>query len=65
MDAHAVRDGTLGHRAKERLQQSEDFDDLMLLQELDTAGRQRGVQVCTIDEALNYIQSLESEPFLD
>src|SRR5215216_7796369 len=46
MDALAYADGTLGHRARERLRQSEDFDDLMLLRELDTAGRRRGVMVC-------------------
>src|SRR5688572_19775970 len=59
MDAHAVHDGTLGHRAKERLEESEDFEELMLLREVDAAGRERGVQVCTLDEALDYIKSLE------
>jgi hypothetical protein len=61
MDAHALREGTLGHRARLRLQQSEDFEDLQLLADLDKAGRQRGVQVCTVAEALNYLRSLESE----
>ena len=61
MDAHAYRDGSLGHRAKERLSASEDFDDLMLLEELDRAGRQRGVEVCSVDEALEYVQALEAE----
>ena len=56
MDAQAYRDGTLGHRAKERLQASEHFDDLMLLRELDTAGRRRGAVVCTVGEALGYIR---------
>lgn len=61
MDAHALADGTLGHRAKERLRASEDFDDLMLLQECDRAGRQRGVQVCTVAEAIEYVKGLEGE----
>jgi predicted HD phosphohydrolase len=61
MEAHAVRDGTLGHRAKERLAASEDFDDLMLLSELDHAGRRRGVQVCGVDEAIGFIRSLAEE----
>jgi hypothetical protein len=61
MDAHAYHDGTLGHRARQRLHESEDFDDLMLLRELDDAGRQRGVQVCTVDEALDYLRSLARE----
>ncbi|HET6248497.1 MAG TPA: HD domain-containing protein [Tepidisphaeraceae bacterium] len=64
MDAQAYRDGSLGHRAKQRLEQSEDFDDLMLLRELDSAGRQCGVEVCTIAQALDYAKSLESEPYL-
>jgi hypothetical protein len=60
MDAHAYRDGSLGHRAKERLSASDDFDDLMLLQELDRAGRRRGVEVCTVAEALAYVRSLDA-----
>ena len=62
MDAHAVYDGTIGHRARQRLMESPDFDDLMLLRELDVAGRERGVEVCTVDEALEYIRALEGEP---
>jgi len=63
MDAHAHRDGSLGHRAKLRLQESDDFEDLMLLQELDRAGRRRGVEVCTIAQALEYIRSMEEERY--
>jgi hypothetical protein len=58
MDALAYYEGTLGHRAKIRLRESEDFDDLMLLRELDTAGRKRGVVVCEISEALAVIREL-------
>ena len=61
MDAHAIRDGSIGHRTKVRLQESPDYEDLLLLGDLDRAGRQTGVQVCTIDEALEYIRSLEAE----
>jgi hypothetical protein len=61
MDAHAIRDGTVGHRTKVRLQDSPDYEDLLLLGDLDRAGRQTGVQVCTIDEALDYVRSLEDE----
>jgi hypothetical protein len=61
MDAHAIRDGTIGHRSKLRLQESPDYDDLLLLGDLDRAGRQTGVQVCTIDEALDYVRALEDE----
>ena len=58
-DAHAYRDGSLGHRARERLSASDDFDDLMLLQELDRAGRRRRVGVCTVTEALDFIRALD------
>ena len=61
MDAHAIADDRLGHRAKRRLEDSPDYEDLIVLSELDRAGRQTGVQVCTIDEALDYIRSLEGE----
>ncbi|HEY8750242.1 MAG TPA: HD domain-containing protein [Tepidisphaeraceae bacterium] len=61
MDALAYRSGELGHRAKLRLRENEDFDDLMLLRDVDTAGRRRGAIVCTIAEALAYVRSLEEE----
>ncbi len=62
MDAHGMHDGTLGHRARLRLQASEDFEELMLLPELDQAGRRKGVCVCSVNEALNYVRALEEEP---
>ena len=61
MEAQAYRDGTLGHRAKARLAEHEDFEELMLLRDLDDAGRQPGAMVCSVDEALEYIRSLEAE----
>ncbi len=61
MDALAYYEGTLGHRAKIRLRESEDFDDLMLLRELDAAGRKRGVPVCEIGEALAVIRNLSDD----
>jgi len=36
----------------------------MLLWELDKAGRRRGVRVCTVREALEYVKSLEDESYL-
>jgi hypothetical protein len=51
--------GTLGHRAKKRLQEHEDFDDLLLLRECDTKGRNPSARVGTVDEALAYIQEVE------
>lgn len=56
MDAHAYRDGTLGARARRRLEALTDFEDLLLLGRMDQAGRQRGVTVCSVDEALGWLQ---------
>ncbi len=61
MDAHAYRNGTLGARARTRLQNSEDFEDLMLLQECDRKGRIPGAIVCELAEALDYIRKLAEE----
>ena len=51
--------GTLGHRARVKLEASPDFDDLMLLRQCDTAGRVPGATVGTADEALAYLRDLE------
>ncbi len=64
MDALAYKEGSLGHRAKERLAASEHFEDLMTLRDLDSAGRRRGAGVGSIDQALAYVRELEDEPYL-
>jgi hypothetical protein len=64
MDALAYRQGTLSYKVRKRLEASADFDDLMLLRDLDTRGREPGALVGTIAEALDYIRSLESEEYL-
>ena len=61
MEAHKHRDGTLGHRARGRLAESEDFEDLMLLADLDKKGRRRGVQVCGVEEAVEFVRALAQE----
>jgi hypothetical protein len=58
MLAHKIADGTLGARARRRLEQSEHFDDLIILGECDRAGRQPGVEAPELDEALNYLREL-------
>jgi predicted nucleotidyltransferase len=60
MDAHVIAEGKLGHRAKGRLRESPDFDDLMLLQQCDAGGRRRGVQVCDVAEALAVVRELDA-----
>jgi hypothetical protein len=59
MEAHDYRVGTLGARVRRQLEASPDFDDLLLLSELDQAGRVSGAMVGTVDEALGYLKELE------
>ena len=61
MVAQEYKAGTLGHRQRIRLEASPDFEDLMLLRELDDAGREAGARVGTIDDAINYLRDLEDE----
>jgi predicted HD phosphohydrolase len=60
MLAHGLFDGTLGARARRRLQESEHFEDLKLLGECDRAGRQPGVVAPELDEALDYLRELST-----
>ena len=57
-EAGARRDGTLGVRARRRLEAHADFDDLMLLCDCDRRGREKGVQVPDFDEALAHLREL-------
>jgi hypothetical protein len=59
MHALDYRAGKLGAKLKQRLRASPDFDDLMLLRELDSAGRVSGAIVGTVDEALDFMRELE------
>ncbi len=58
MLAHAVFEGTIGARAKRRLQQSESYDELLLLGRFDEAGRVAGVEAPELDEALDFVREL-------
>jgi HD domain len=58
MHAHQVADGTIGFRAAKRLRESLDFEELMLLQKCDREGRQRGMPVMEVDEALDFLREL-------
>ncbi len=58
MLAQQLRAGTLGHRQRTRLESSPDFEDLMLLRELDDHGRVPGAIVGTVDEAIDYLREL-------
>jgi hypothetical protein len=59
MHAHAYREGKLGARLRRELEASPDFEELMLLHECDAGGRVPGADVCTLDEALDYLRELE------
>lgn len=61
MEAHAYREGTLGHRARRRLAESEHFEELLLLSELDEAGRVPGMMVPTVVEVLAELKAMEEE----
>jgi hypothetical protein len=52
-------------RLRRALAESEYYDDLVLLREVDDAGRAVGTPVGTIDEALAYLRDLEGEAYLD
>jgi hypothetical protein len=60
-EATALYEGTLGARARRRLEASEDYDDLVLLADCDRAGRQRGAQVPDVEEALEHLRDLSGE----
>jgi hypothetical protein len=59
MDAHGYRAGTLPGKLRRELEASPDFDDLLLLRQLDDAGRVPGAVVGTVDEALDFLKELE------
>lgn len=59
MDAMALREKRLPLEQRRELEKSADFEDLLLLRDLDDAGRVPGVTVCTLDEALDYLKELE------
>ncbi|MCB9941926.1 MAG: HD domain-containing protein [Planctomycetaceae bacterium] len=58
MEAHGILDQTIGARAKRRLQQSENYDELLLLSRCDRGGRLAGIEASELDEALDYLRSL-------
>jgi hypothetical protein len=59
MHAHDYRVGTLSAKLRRELESSPDFDDLMLLRQLDDEGRVSGAVVGTVDEALDFLKELE------
>jgi hypothetical protein len=58
MEAQQLLDGTLGARARRRLEASEDYENLRLLATCDRAGRARGVAAPDVEEALDFLREL-------
>jgi hypothetical protein len=56
--AQKLLDGELGSRARGRLQNSDDFEELMLLARCDRQGRTPGAAAPDLYEALDYIREL-------
>ncbi len=59
MDAHRVRSGSIGARARRRLRANENFDDLMLLSQCDIEGRKPGAEVWEVEQALDHLRDLD------
>jgi hypothetical protein len=58
MEGQELLDGTLGARARRRLEASEDFEALKLLARCDRNGRQRGADAPELDEAIEFLREL-------
>jgi hypothetical protein len=57
-DAGKLLDNSIGARARRRLHQHPDYDDLLLLARCDRKGRVSGGDAPTLDEALDHIREL-------
>ena len=60
MDAHKIHDRTIGARRRRKLTSHPWYEDLELLGECDRAGRVPGAEVEEPEEALDYIENLET-----
>lgn len=60
MEGHALREGTLGARAKRRLKASPDFEELEILSRCDADGRQQGMEVPDVEEVMDYLRELSA-----
>jgi predicted HD phosphohydrolase/predicted nucleotidyltransferase len=58
MEGQKLLDGTLGARARRRLEASEDYEELKLLVRCDRAGRACGVPTPELVEAIEYLREL-------
>ena len=59
--ATALHAGTLGHRARHRLEEHPDYDSLRLLESADRRGHVRSGEAPTLEEAIAMLRALDSE----
>ena len=59
--ARAHRDGSLGHRARRRLESHPDFEAVELLADADRRGRVRGYDAPSLEEAIAILRALEDD----
>lgn len=60
MEAQQIRDATAGARLRKRLQAHPNWPDLELLAQCDRAGRARGVETTSLEEALEILRDLNN-----
>jgi predicted HD phosphohydrolase len=60
-DARRIAGRELSTERRRELEAAEDFHELMLLQELDQAGRVPGARTSSLDDALAFLRSLEND----
>jgi len=58
MEGQDLLDGSLGVRARQRLEGSEDYEELKLLARCDRNGREPGVRTPDLVEAIEYLREL-------
>ena len=61
MDAHQIRDRSIGFRLHQRLRDHDDYETLLLLNECDRNGRVAGARVPELDDVLDDIRDLAQE----
>jgi len=59
--ARAYRDGTLGQRARRRLEAHPDFEDVLLLADADRRAHVRDCATATLDEAIAVLRGLATD----
>lgn len=59
--ARQLHEGCLGARARKRLESSDDFEDLLILEEADRKGRVRGYESPSLEECVAKLRGLAAD----